>query len=241
MVSNLDRNFLLPYKDKSKKDICLSEKTLFFKFPFELNTTNIKVACNSAFNAISSSKALNKCKFRLINNMQFNLSSLFIHEFKLFCTKKFFFTKCNKKTCSVCFYANLGYFVKLNDFTLPIMSNSNCNSKNILYIINCKLCDCYYIGQSMTVKGRLKSHIRAVRLNRTTSNCVCVYKHFNSLNHNALNFFTFYVFKTDIDNKFHRLSLETQLIHLFLKLGLFILNDRIPDLYYSFPNVSLFN
>ena len=79
MVSNLDRNFLLPYKDKSKKDICLNEKTLFFKFPFELNTTNIKVACNSAFNAISSSKALNKCKFRLINNMQFNLSSLFIH------------------------------------------------------------------------------------------------------------------------------------------------------------------
>ncbi len=120
------------------------------------------------------------------------------------------------------------------------MSNSNCKSKNILYIINCKLCNCYYIGQSMIAKGRLKSHIRAVRLNRTTSNCVCVYQHFNSPNHNTLNYFTFYIFKTDIDNKFQRLSLETQLIHLFLKLGMILLNEKIPDLYFSFPNVSLF-
>ena len=238
MVSNLDRNSLIPYKPK--KEFSVTGK-IFFTFPFELNTQNIKVAYNSAFNSISSSKALENTQFRLINNMQSNLSSLFVHDFKLFSPKSHFYSKCNVKTCTPCAYANSSTFLKLNDFILPIMSNSNCKSKNILYIINCKLCNCYYIGQSMSAKGRLKSHIRAVRLNRTTSNCVCVYQHFNSPNHNTLNYFTFYIFKTDIDNKFQRLSLETQLIHLFLKLGMILLNEKIPDLYFSFPNVSLFN
>jgi hypothetical protein len=173
--------------------------------------------------------------------MQPNLSSLFVHEFKLFKPKLYSYKKCNVKTCSPCSYANTNAFIKLNDFILPIMNDSSCNSKNILYIINCKLCNCYYIGQSMSAKGRLKSHVRAIRLNRTTSNCVCVYQHFNSPHHNTLNYFTFYIFKTDIDSKFHRLNLESQLIHLFIKLGINLLNERIPDLYFSFPNVSLFN
>ena len=91
---------------------------------------------NSAFNSISSSKALDNTQFRLINNMQSNLSSLFVHDFKLFSPKSHFYSKCNVKTCTPCAYANSSTFLKLNDFILPIMSNSNCKSKNILYIIH---------------------------------------------------------------------------------------------------------
>ena len=120
------------------------------------------------------------------------------------------------------------------------MNDSNCSSKDSLYIITCKYCTSYYIGHSICVKKRLKGHIRAVRFNRTSSNCVCVHRHFNSLNHNTVNDFIFNIFNVNLSNKFKRLTLETHLIHLFLKCGALLINDFIPNLYYTFPNTNLF-
>ena len=120
------------------------------------------------------------------------------------------------------------------------MNDSNCSSKDLLYILTCKYCISYYIGQSINAKGRLKGHIRAIRFNRTSSNCVCVHRHFNSLNHDSLKNFTFNIFNVNLSNKFRRLTLETHLIHLFLKCGANLINDFIPSLYYTFPNTNLF-
>ena len=121
-----------------------------------------------------------------------------------------------------------------------IMNNSNCQSKNIIYILNCKLCDTFYVGQSLCANKRLKSHIKAIRINKTSSNCVCVHKHFNQIGHDSLKYFTFNIFKTDINNKFKRLALESQLINLLVYLGFKVINDFIPDLYYWYLNVNLF-
>ena len=237
-ISNIDRQSLLPYK--KKKNPFEKDKYLFFKFPFELNIPNIKFAFNSAFNSISSSKSILGHKFRLLNNIQTNLASIFIHDFQLFSQKNYRFRKCTDRKCSVCYYANENSFLVINDFYLPIMANSNCKSLNILYILNCKKCNHYYIGQSISAGTRLKSHIRCIRLNRTSSNCVCVLEHFNSPNHDTLKHFTFNIFNTNIEDKFKRLSLETHLIHLFLKIGAILINDFIPSIYYWHKNVNLF-
>ena len=119
------------------------------------------------------------------------------------------------------------------------MANSTCKSKNILYILKCTKCITYYVGQSISANSRLKTHIRAIRKNFTSSNCVCVHKHFNLPDHDALKYFSFYIFNIDIDNKFRRLALESQLIHLFIRLGAVVINEKIPNLYYWYLNVKV--
>ena len=89
-------------------------------------------------------------------------------------------------------------------------------------------------------KGRFKTHIKDIRINRTSSNCICVHKHFNSSNHDALKYFTFNIFNTDVKNFYVRLTIETQLCHLFKKLDVVLLNINIPSLYY-YTNVNLFS
>ena len=238
-VANMDRAKLLPYKIKNNK-YTAKENLLFFKFPFDKNFESVKTALNSAFNSISSIEELDNTNFKVINNIQNNLSSIFVHEFKIFATKKHFYRRCRDPGCSICYYSNENYFILINGFYLPFMADTNCKSIDIIYILTCKLCNSYYIGQSISAGCRLKIHIRDCRKNRTSSNCVCVYKHFNSSDHGALKYFTFNIFNKNITGLFKRLSLETQLIHLFLKLDAKLINAKIPNLYYLFPNVSLF-
>ena len=173
--------------------------------------------------------------------MQQNLHSLFVHGHKLLRTVNFRYEKCSQNTCSLCAFSNNKSFILIKEkFYLPIMANSNCQSKNIIYILTCKLCDTYYVGQSLCANTRLKSHIKAIRKNRTSSNCVCVHKHFNQLGHDTLKYFTFNIFRINIENKFKRLALESQLINLLVYLGVDVINDFIPDLYYWYLNVNLF-
>ena len=118
---------------------------------------------------------------------------------------------------------------------------TSCSSGNAIYIIKFLLCDSYYIGQSTNCKHRLATHIRGSKLNITTfSSCTTVVNHFNSPNHLFENHFTFYIFRHNIIDKFDRLNLETQLIHLFLDLGCNLINVQIPDRYYWYHNTSLF-
>ena len=65
-------------------------------------------------------------------------------------------------------------------------------------------------------------------------------EHFNSPGHHTLENFTFNMFNVNITDLFKRLSLETHLIHLFLRIGAILINDFIPSLYYWHKNVNLF-
>ena len=55
-----------------------------------------------------------------------------------------------------------------------------------------------------------------------------------------MNQFSFSVFHANIVNKFERLNVETHLIHLLIDLDIKILNDLVPDRYYWYRNVKLF-
>ena len=39
-----------------------------------------------------------------------------------------------------------------NDSKFPILSNSSCDSKNLIIIIKCKFCHSYYVGQTSDLK-----------------------------------------------------------------------------------------
>ena len=86
------------------------------------------------------------------------------HQFKY---KPFFktnvCTKCNKKTCKICNYVKITNSLNINNYIFPIMSDTNCLAKGIIYIIGCKRCNTYYIGESeRTAEKRLSEHLRNI-------------------------------------------------------------------------------
>ena len=83
MISNLDRNKIIQYKDKriAKFD---NIKTLFFQLPFSFNYMNIeKFFLNFNLNSSFFSNFLQNCNLRLINKMNPSIARIFIHDFKI--------------------------------------------------------------------------------------------------------------------------------------------------------------
>ena len=67
-----------------------------------------------------------------------------------------------------------------------------------------------------------------------------VVKHFNLKDHCFKEHFRFFIFKKDIEDLYDRLNIETQLIHLFIKLDTPILNEKITDIFKYRKHVYLF-
>jgi predicted GIY-YIG superfamily endonuclease len=153
------------------------------------------------------------------------------------------------------------------------MSNSNCNSKNLVYILYCNKCFQYYIGKTFSLRKRINCHKRNIlidKFNKRSSiynsyyysessssssssesehndfnesfvdDSINLYNHFNLNNHSLRENLKFFVFKNNITDQYDLLNTETQLIHLFLKLGINVLNVRIPNLYKYKRHINLF-
>ena len=231
MVGSLDRDSILPYRDKRLNDF--SKNTIFFKLPFNFNYLNLEKIFNDTFKSIAKSSFLENIKLKLIYTMQPNLSSLFVHNFKPLASDFYSFSKCSNQKCSICPYSNSNCFINLNGFYLPILSNSNCESENLIYIINCRLCNFYYVGQTKRIKRRMRDHLNFCIFDNTfNSSCRVVSWHFNKHGHKLNKDFNFYIFRDNITELHFRLSIETQLITLFKRLGVKLMNDLIPDEYY---------
>ena len=62
-------------------------------------------------------------------------------------------------------YINKKLYLKLGkNFILPFRCNGTCISESIVYIILCKRCNYYYIGESSkTVNTRIRQHLNDIR------------------------------------------------------------------------------
>ena len=95
---------------------------------------------------------------------------------------------CNRSGCEVCPFVRKGKELKnpLNNKTIRINANVDCNSKNTVYCIFCNKqgCNQIYIGQSQReLKTRFSEHKTSVR---TRANKV-VGQHFNGPGHSLSN------------------------------------------------------
>jgi hypothetical protein len=244
MVSDLNREQILPYKQKvSSFDYF---ENLFFKLPFSFNYLNVeKFFHNYNKNSDYFSSFLNYYNVKLIYSMDNNLSKIFTHNFKVNNPTSFKYSKCQKTSCKHCYFANTSPYIKLNNFYLPIMCNSNCKNLNIIYIIYCKTCPHLYIGQTNNLRNRFNKHKRNILLNILSidsdlNDGINVVKHFNQIGHTLNNNFGFYVFKNNIQELNDRLNIENQLQHLCLTLNIPLLNDRIADEYLYKNQIYLF-
>jgi hypothetical protein len=135
MEASLGRNKIIPYKTKTKKFSI--ENKIFFKIPYNFNYLNLESFFIN-FNLISN-HLLNH-KIKLINSIKPSISRIFVHNYKLKKSVSFRFSKCSKKSCKHCCFADSNSFIKLNNFTLPIQRNTSCEAKNLIYILYCNLC-----------------------------------------------------------------------------------------------------
>lgn len=178
--------------------------------------------------AVSNIKIVNSIHMNLKNFLIFDKSDSSIVEFKP--------RKCCNSDCSICSFYNTDNFININnEFQLSIMSYSNCNSSNCIYIIHCKYCDNFYIGQTgRKISVRISEHLNNIKKhiifkNKQNSE---VALHFSENNHDHLIHFEFYIFKSNINNKLDRLYIENDLIHIFHFFKTTVINNYIPPYFY---------
>jgi hypothetical protein len=237
-IGDKKRDDLLPYK--SKITVNTDRKNLFLFFKFNTNSSNMKNHFVLSFNNVKNKyDVLREKKLFFVNNIDVNIGSLLIHNFKFNSFIKYNFNKCNNPSCKICVFSNSFFCIKSKNFLLPFKANSNCDSKSFIYIIHCKRCNIFYIGESSrTVKLRIGEHIKGIvnfqkNLQNhlaNLSNCSETAIHFNLRGHCLENDFEFNIFNCDLDDE-TRWSTETDLINIFLTRKIPILNIKQSSIY----------
>jgi hypothetical protein len=235
-IGNRKRKELLPYKDKIKNDT--DNKVLAF-FKYNNNVREIKKNFVSSFEDLKiNHESVQDKKLFFVNNVDNNIGSVLIHNHRID-NSKYKYTKCLNDKCKICKYSTNSYFINMNNFKLPILSNCTCESSNIVYIIECKYCCKYYIGESSRkATDRIREHKNGIKRFRKNIN-INIAKldefnetaiHFNLSGHVLEKHFRFYIFKDKLID-INRKSTETDLLNIFIKLSVPILNKKINNVY----------
>ena len=161
-VSNTDRYSLIPYKIKPK-NIDFSKNILFFS-NYNYNISKINDYLFSSFKKTCNSfPILNNFSLKIVNKIDCNLNSLFIHNYKLPNYASSSTKKCH--SCNICDYIFRPSFINLkySNISLNFLSISNCQTKNIIYIIICLRCHIFYIGETeKSLSFRMSQHINHI-------------------------------------------------------------------------------
>lgn len=92
--------------------------------------------------------------------------------------------RCQIRGCNCCLYIKetSEFISNHNDNVYDIQGKITCNSKNVLYLIECKRCGDQYIGETgQKLNVRLAHHVSDIRLGKKTQ----VAEHFNLPGHNG--------------------------------------------------------
>ena len=213
IINNCKREDLLPYKDKKSIDF---NNKLYLKLSYDNSCDFIKpIIKNSFTGCLKIKKEFINTDLKFLNYNQSSLSSLLLHfrdnlDFLKTCNYKF----CKNINCNTCYFGNSNHFINLNNFKLPLFINSSCNTKNSIYIIECKLCNSYYIGETRKeFKERFYKHIYSIKKFVPYKKHTPVATHFNLKHHNYkehLNFYIYDIIKPCIlDEYYDHLTLES--------------------------------
>ena len=146
--------------------------------------------------------------------------------------------KCNDLYCVTCKYIRETSSLNFKNLLLPILSNSNCNSPGIIYIISCNKCNIHYIGESKRkAKDRFAEHLKNILnfkyniknsiMNFSRKSEVAI--HFNCFKHILNEDLDFYIINNNLLDDLKRRSKETDLMHILKIFKINILNKKIPD------------
>ena len=246
-VGLISREKLLPYKNKTidKPNKCFL--SLFNRF--DKSMAFLKKVFDKSFSQMKEIVLLEKSrglayltnlKLKQFYSIGINIGSALIHGLKgNKQVSRFQNKKCNSIGCSSCPFILEDSHIKINDLVFPFLKGCDCNSRGVVYLICCKKCNEYYIGETeRSANTRFSEHIYAINsfkynISRSISNLDTkseVAVHFNRRGHSLINDLSFSVFTKDILNLVERKSIESDLINIFKDLKIKILNKKQPKI-----------
>ena len=93
--------------------------------------------------------------------------------------------------CSNCVYHKAGYIIPCSSFSFKLTNGKtitwtyknyfSCDSKDVIYILICKTCDNFYLGQTQDFKQRTAKHKSDIK-NLHNSTCRICSEHFRDCN-----------------------------------------------------------
>lgn len=230
IIGRIDRKELIDYKVKNTIKPKDNNKKLFL---FKLQYTNqfdLKSLLLNSFKEVLKDDKFSEIKLYQFYTVNNNIRDLLIHR-KKFCNYKYNNTsKCLNISCKTCTFINTIDKIEFNNgIVLPLISSSNCNAKDCIYILYCEICDSYYVGQSKDFKRRFPNHLSTIKNYQFNKSDCELAKHFNQLDH--INIFDtklkWTIFASKIINFKLRLSTEQEIIRLFKDCGNKIINEKI--------------
>lgn len=147
--------------------------------------------------------------------------------------KDLYSKSCKTESCKYCKYILECSYLRMKKFFLPMLSNSDCHSTGVIYIIKCLLCDYYYVGETgRKASQRIGQHLLGIKNFIPYTKVISeVAEHFRLKGHNVDRDFKFCIFRKGIDDKKARLSIEANIIHIIMQFKPLI-NEKIPNLFY---------
>jgi hypothetical protein len=252
-IGHSPRKNFLNYKKKKEMKLFSKNINLFQIYDFSLDFFK-----RSTLNAFIKTKYEYEDKLKYLKNLELkvyfsigtNIGAYLIHGFKNKIKQNFYFNRsCKTPFCKTCLYLKEDCFIKINTYIIPILSNSDCHSLGIIYIIACNCCNKYYIGESKrSANTRFTEHLKNIlNFKHNMKNSIMnfakkseVATHFNCSRHNIGNNLEFYILNSNILDDSVRKSKETDLMHFLKLLKINILNKKIPDKKYI-KNLFFFN
>ncbi len=79
--------------------------------------------------------------------------------------------KCNRKNCKHCPNIDLSGYVtnNQNNRSFKCIAKANCQTDNLIYLLTCKECDDYYVGQTLNrIMDRVNGHRTDIRHRKET-------------------------------------------------------------------------
>jgi len=240
MIGRIKRDDLIPYKEKKT---FVNKKNIYLTLNYDKNLKNVnQIAVQSWLKCFQNHPILKEFNLVVLNKMQPNLGSILVHNFPCPKLNSFKYKKSENVNCLVCrFSKDKAEKISLTKkFFLSIVSDSNCESNNCVYILKCSKCEFFYIGQTNLFKRRFMEHINSILKFEpySNSNNSTVGLHFNLNDHDYTKDLCFFIYKTNLETS-DRLKEEAFLIQLFIKMEINILNDVIPPIF-SITNSSFF-
>ncbi len=215
IVKNIDRNSVIKYK---QKDTIQNDNSIRLIMQYDHNYMNLKNTTKKCFETIKKDYTwLNNMNLEFGNSILENLKAILIDKIKSYSLEHNKTKKCKNENCGICKYILEVSFLNINyNYSIPIMSNCNCENDNLVYIIKCMKCKYFYIGETgKSAKVRIGQHLNNIKNFQPYIKVKSeIAEHFNLKGHNTNSDFRFCIFKDHLYNKIDRTSAEADLMNI---------------------------
>jgi hypothetical protein len=157
-INNLNRSDLIKYRDKPNlNDI----NSIRICMAYDHNYIDLKRDLKISFEELKNNFSwLSNLNLNFTNSILPNFKKLIIDNNGCIFNRLISTSKCLFPNCKVCKYVNKFSHIKLGKFNFPLKSKCNCNSTGIVYVIVCKKCDVFYIGETeFSANKRISQHL----------------------------------------------------------------------------------